>query len=114
MNDEALDFAEKLLERTNQGKVNWRETADEGAFICVLSPDVVFEIRSSRGAIALEMRDEQGSAVFTVKASTPSINTTEEQDNVYYLLAPLHEKARRDALKIDTKLKRASRLLDEL
>jgi|GEM_PF-6957772 hypothetical protein len=110
---EYLDVAEKLRERTEEGKVNWRDTFDQNTFVTTLER-YSFEIRKLRNAYSLIMKDLGEIELFELDAVQPDPETSPENDRVHILLENLYSWARRIALNVDDKVSDIKNFLDKL
>ena len=95
------EIAAKLLERTNQNKINWRPTASERAFAAVIGNWSV-SISASRTMVetsmSLRIHDSTGQFLEEFKATPGS------EGPAFRQLRELHGKAKRSALGIDSQL----------
>src|ERR1700682_4375024 len=103
-NDDYLNTARRLLEKTAEQKVAWKETFEQTTFASVLNGKYAFEISKTRNGYRLVMKDEAETDMFTLYARYPTEDTSAENDEAHSVLEPLYELARRKALNIDQKL----------
>lgn len=116
---EYVPIAQKLFDRTTQGKIEWKETYESGVFICALDAGYSFEVskgRASDGSATrtLKMRSEGDEPIFSIRAFQPDSTSTSENDQIYELLDELYDRARRIALRIDAKVGEVSGILDKM
>jgi hypothetical protein len=110
---EYLDVIQKLRDRTEEGKVRWRDTYDQNTFITTLER-YSFEIRKSRNTYSLTMKDGGETELFELIAVEPDPDTSAENDKVHILLEDLYTRARRTALNVDQKVADVKNFLDNL
>ena len=94
------DIIPKLLERTDQAKINWRPTVSEDTFAAVIgnwSVSISLPPHIGGRTINLRIHDNEGQLLEQL-AATPS------DALMYPRLRRLHEKAKRNALGIDRQL----------
>ena len=113
LNDEYVAFAQKLLDKTEVGKVPWQATYDAAVFVAVLD-EYSCEIRNERAGYTLTMKDKADIEMFSLTGYTPTVDTSPAVDRIHNLLEELYERARRTALDIDKKVAKASSFLDKL
>ncbi len=120
---------EKLIEKTRQRRVEWREDLGRHSFSCTLANGTAtpasiiarpgsdkaiegfsFAISSYDSQVVLVMKDGTDCEIFRVVAN--DLPTSPEEEDVFLLLEELHELARRQALRVEQKLELASSLLD--
>lgn len=92
------DILTKLLERTNQEKVNWKTTANDQAFVAALGNTSVMIQGYSQGAPTLKILNKAGSEIEVLDGDDPS------GVDWRYELNLLYRSARRVALGVDSQL----------
>ncbi len=106
---EITDVIGKLLERTEEGKVSWRTTADENTFLAVVSSTSI--LVSAHGYISgnqqFRFRILNQRATEIANYETP----THLDADIRSQLSELYSKARHQALGVDSQL---DELLKEL
>jgi len=117
--DTYLPVVSKLLQRTSEGKIEWKGTYESSIFICAVEGEFSFEIertQTTRGAWArrFTMKDAAGEEVFVMRAISPTSETSHENDKRWEMLDDLYERARRIALNIDKKVADVSKVLDSM
>lgn len=93
------EIAAKLLERTNEDKINWRPTASEITFAAVIgnwSVSISGDLNLS--SMSLRVHDSTGQFLEGLNAAQVNDLATFRQ------LRALHQKAKRNALGIDSQL----------
>src|SRR5882762_1782507 len=102
----------KLLQKTKDGKIEWKGTYESTTFLCILEGEYTFEIeksqRSGGAYIDLKMKDREDGEVFALRAITPTADSSQQNDNLFLLLDDLYDRARRVALDIDKKVDNVS------
>ncbi|MDA0734202.1 MAG: hypothetical protein O2860_06430 [Chloroflexi bacterium] len=107
---EITDVLAKLLERTNENKVNWQSTSDENTFVAVLG-----NLSVSIGTlgewderVVLHILNREGRVIESLVGGTG-------QGNQYWTpdLYDLHTKAKRVSLGVDSQLDELLAALDE-
>ena len=94
------DIADKLLERTEQKKINWRPTVSEDTFTAIIgdwSVSISTHLLLRGHKVNLRVLDNSGQLLEEISA-TPS------QGPSFGRLEDLHSKAKRSALGIDQQL----------
>ncbi len=102
-----LEIAEKLLERTRNGEVNWRETVDSNEFIVSFPKQTLAIEKMIRGTYQISLVNERGNTIESLR-SPSSIDFQGGK-----ILQDLFELARRRALQIDIRLDEALNALDQ-
>ena len=105
---ETWDILTKLLERTNQDKVNWQTSSDEYEFLAVLGEaSVTIRQYDHFGKHAvLRILNEEGREIEELDSQTG------EGSEWYEQLRELYSKARRIALGVDSQLDALLKALD--
>ena len=103
---ETSDILIRLLERTNQDKVNWKPTSDEQTFIAVLGKASVMILRDDLNDTVLRILNPDGREIETLDTATPAARQWVGQ------LRELYTKARRIALGVDSQLDELLRELE--
>ncbi len=114
---EPLDYetiTEKLLDKTQKGRVPWKATYASDMFFCTLEGEYTFQLDKTAHIFSLTMRDKQRTHVFTVEANPKDMSGEAKAQRRYELLSELFELARRKSLDIEKKLGTASTLLDKM
>lgn len=86
----------KLIERTDQGKVAWKPTAGEQAFVAVIGNTSVGVAKDLLHNPELRVLDRVGREIYALDGR--------QSEEYRKDLAQLHEKARRFALGVDRQL----------
>jgi hypothetical protein len=113
---EYITVIQKLLERTQQGRVQWE--GGLGTFHCRIGTEIKFTLSSAASRdINFDMRflvmeDVNGNELFRIESNDLPTNADEEQ--VSSMVLELYDLARKQALKVDEKLQLASALLDRV
>jgi hypothetical protein len=117
---EYKEVLRKLLEKTRQRRVDWKQ-AFSSSFRCDVGPgdEGSFSFTVSGGfppgggeVLSLEMSDEAHNTIFSVTSN--DLPTSPEEEETSQMIEELYELARRQALKIEQKLELASSLLDRV
>jgi hypothetical protein len=99
-------IAEKLLELTRNGQVNWRETVDSNQFI-VSIPRQTFSIR------CVDLFREYSLSLINQRGSIVESLTLDTGEKGYQTLEDLFNIAYRTARKVDEQLDEALKALDQ-
>jgi uncharacterized cupin superfamily protein len=106
--DEIIDG---LSQKTEQGKLSWKPTVDDNAFICVLEGEFTLRIvkfpYDGQERVAFSMIDKGNSEVV-------ALSVGENDELRYRKLADLHEVARRSAFDVEGKVKKIKDILGRL
>lgn len=116
---EFLPIVEKLLDKTRQGKIEWKPTYEEMVFICAIEGQYSFEIKKGltsggAGFRKLTMKGTGEEELVVFRAAYPTQQTSTENDRLFEQLDELYDRARRLALNIDEKVQNVSAILDKL
>ena len=116
---EFLPVITKLLEKSKEGKVDWKGTFESSTFICALDGAYSFEVEKDRtqGGMSLRrltMKDKNQEEVFVLRANTPTPQSSQENDQLWLVLDELFERARRIALDVDQKVSEVNKILDKI
>lgn len=104
---EIADVLTKLLERTEEGKVPWKPTADENAFVAVVgSLSLLISQSSKYSDPVLKILNNEGRAIEELDGSLREGTKWKEQ------LWSMHQKARRIALNVGFQLDELVEQLD--
>ena len=106
---EVAEIIPKLVDRTDQNRINWRQTPSEGTFgarignwsVTISAPAVLSGI-----ILNLRVYDQEGKFLDEVRASTGT--------ELHRSLSQLYEKAKRSALGIDRQLEGLMAELDKV
>lgn len=102
----------KLLEKSDAGKLAWKQTYDSETFTCSVEGDFTLEVREFRFSederVVLIMRDSANNEIFKLAASR------DEVGDLTTLLFEIFESARRVALEVDNKLSQLATILDRI
>jgi hypothetical protein len=118
--NEYKDVIKKLLEKTRQRKVEW-EQAYSSSFRCTLpgGPEsfhftISYTPRSNFEAetFTLRMSDQGENVIF--EATANDLPTSPAEEEVSQMIEEIYDLARRQALRIELKLEKASALLDQV
>lgn len=91
----------KLLEKTNENKINWRPTPTSSTFAAVIgdwSVSLAVSVNVRESSMSLRIHDGTGQFLEGLNATQASDPATFRQ------LRELHQKAKRNALGIDVQL----------
>ncbi len=102
---EINDIILKLLERTDQGRVDWEATVNEDVYVAVIGNLSVSLNQDFRKGVTVQILDEQGREIRALSSSSG------EALEVSAALGELYSKAKRSALQVDSRL---DELLTEL
>lgn len=113
-----------LLQKSRDGKIDWRETAEDEAFLASVKGEMTFEI-SRRGDICeLIAKDQRGRTLFRISETydVPRSQWDRHDDQLadetgeepVSRLGELHTIARRVALRVDERLNSSLRLIESL
>ena len=106
---EVAEIIPKLVDRTDQNRINWRQTPSEGTFGANIGSwsVTISTTRVTLGvAFGLRVYDQEGKFLDEVRASTGT--------ELHRSLSQLHEKAKRSALGIDRQLEGLMAELDKV
>jgi hypothetical protein len=103
----------KLLEKSEQGRLNWEKTG-WGSFRCTLEGQYTFNARKTDDGFRLSMDDSQGDEMFSIIAEEAVVYDDPEKEKLYSTLRDLYELARKKALNVDEKIAIAAGLLDKI
>lgn len=104
MPDKVRSFIEKLAARTEQGKVSWERTADDGVYQASFPNYTVHVLtrhnpeRRDETDYVLQIKDEDGAVIEDVSDETLSIRTG---DPISKIMGAMFRQARRKALGVD-------------
>ena len=105
-----VEIIDNLVQKTDQGKLGWKPTVEENAFICVLEGEFTFRIirfdYQGTDRCVFSMTDKGSAEIFRL--------ASDRYDFYFDKLAQLHEAARRYALDVERKVKRVSDILDRI
>lgn len=96
----------KLLERTDEGRVNWKTTADERTFLAAFGNASVTIRGYTDGRPTLSILNNAGVEIETLDGDEPSGREWHQELN------ELYQKARRVALGVDSQLDDLMRALE--
>jgi hypothetical protein len=104
LQEQTAKLVDKLIELSEQGKVNWQETAEEDAFLASVGKFVVTAAKADLQypGYTFTIADQVGRIL--EEARVEDRGTYEGADHYYSRLAALFEMARRQALKVDEAL----------
>jgi hypothetical protein len=98
------------VQKTEQGKLGWKPTADENAFICVLEGEFTFRIvkfvYEGDDRCVFSMTDKANNEIFADSGSPGGF--------WFRKLAELHEVARRSALDVEDKVNKVTDILKRI
>ncbi|MDQ3332331.1 MAG: hypothetical protein M3552_17060 [Planctomycetota bacterium] len=113
-----------LLRKSLEGKIDWRETAEDEAYLASVRGEMTFEISRRGDACELIAKDQRGRTVFRVDEPfilphaywTPLDQHEADQtgDEPVSTLGHLHTVARRVAMRVDERLTSSLRLIEGL
>ena len=118
--DRMTQVLEKLINRTQEGKIKWRTTVDPDAFLATLDTSGV--IISSIGQpfvetrYRVEIQNQDGVTVIFKEAPSllAAIVSQEDDQKLAQLLGKLFMQARQSALKVDSTLEELANHLDAI
>jgi hypothetical protein len=123
----SLDYGpliEALFTKTREGKIDWRETAEDESFLASIKGAMTYEVRRDGNWCELTAKDRRGRTIFRVsqpyllRLSDQDVNTEDSDrrsaETAVSALGLLHSAARRIALRIDEQLKSSLELLEKL
>lgn len=107
MDDQKFNLVlDKLIEKTNEGKLEWETTANRNTFLAVLQDSAISINHTNQSAndffdeynvYTFDFRNENGDVVESVAVT----DVTEEDSEKYEKASQIFELARRQSLKID-------------
>jgi hypothetical protein len=113
-----------LLQKSHEGKIDWRETAEDEAFIASVKGEMTFEIRRRGDTCELIAKNGRGKTLFrldepfTLPSAFWSSDDYHEADQLgdvpITTLGQLHSTARRVAMRVDEQLSSSLRLIEDL
>ena len=113
-----------LLRKSQEGKIDWRVTAEEDAFLTAVRGELTFEVHRRGGVCGLIGKDQHGRLIYQVEEPVlvPPIQHSPEDEEVEWwtglrpetTLSMLHKTARRIALRLDERLESSLRLIESL
>jgi hypothetical protein len=111
--DKLKALAERLLERTRDGRVAWEQTDRELTFATVLKPGSVRIGRTTTAGYSLVVTNGQGTTLeqVAVDPDDPFQATSTSMAALVRILPQLHEMVRRQVLEVDSTL---DSMLDQL
>jgi hypothetical protein len=108
-----MDVAQRLLALSRSGRVEWRITDVEGAFLYSgTSAGVLLRTRPTSGTISLSILNSRGTVVESI--STLELQNKPGSARYIQVLETLYEEARRTALKTDKVLEDLLTELDNI
>lgn len=109
---------ERLLEKSEEGRVPWEKGRYDGWFVCILEvgPGRVytFQIEKAEDTFTLRMKDADGNEIFSVSAQEEVVFGPWEKQLLFNRLRDIFELARRKGLSVDQKLSEVASLLDAI
>ena len=119
--DKMTEILTKLIEKSRDGKIAWRDTAVKQTFLTMLGETgVSIGFNSVTSVYELQILDNRGRVIESVSAGYPSLAELEfslpgaEKQIATNTLRDLHEVARRSALNIDATLDEIASHLDAI
>jgi len=104
---------DKLLGKTVEGKVTWKQTYEENTFIANLDGEFSFEVgRVNAEMVTFTMKDKDNNKLVEMICHDQLPYQQQGYDTYYDKVAQLHELARISALDVNRKLEAVERLLD--
>jgi hypothetical protein len=109
---EVAEILQRVIQKTDEGKLGWQRTVNDTTFICVVEGDYTFSIQrfahEGNDRVAFWMTDNENDEVFRLAGGygfplDPG-----------YSLTQLFDKARMAALDIKRKLREAASILDRI
>lgn len=110
--DKMTGILNKLIEKSRDGKITWRDTAGKQTFMTMLGETgVSIDFDSASGVYKLQILDNRGRLIESVSAGGYGLRLRQE---TLASMKDLHEVARRSALNIDATLDKLSSHLDAI
>ena len=100
-----LEIARKLLERTRNGEVNWKETVNRTEFVVSFPKQSLTVDSSYDNVYSLSLVNEKGTTVDSIRLNA--------EDEGYETLQALYVLTRRQALQVDARLAETFAALDQ-
>ena len=122
-------FVKKLLEKSEQGRLNWverrRPEVDSHAmllgrvdsltyFTCTVEGEYTFESERTDEGYKLTIKDSKGVEFFSITGEQAIVYDDPKKEELFSMLRDLYELARNKALNVDEKLATAAVLLDKI
>ena len=115
--DRTTQILEKLIERTQEGKVSWHTTVDPNGFLTTLDTISVIVSSSQPLEYRVEIQNQDGLPVMiqeTPDRLLKGLVRQEDEQHLSQLLGRLFGLARRSALKVDSTLEELVSHLDAI
>ena len=117
--DKMTEIMTKLIEKSRDGKITWRDTAGKQKFLTMLGETgVAIDHDSVTGVYELQVVDNRGRVIESVSsgygAYEISLREASRRKEMIENMKDLHEIARRSALNIDATLDKLSIHLDAI
>lgn len=113
-----------LLQKSGEGKIDWRETAEDETFLTSVKGEMTFEISRRGDHCQLIAKNRRGKTLFRLEepiSLSPnhwSLADSDEADQTREwpttTLGKLHSIARRVAMRVDEQLSSSLRLIEDL
>jgi hypothetical protein len=107
-------IVKKLLEKSEQGRLNW-EKSPLGGFFCEIEGEYTFESKRIEDGYELTMDDSGGDVIFSsISGEEAIVYDDPKKEELFNMLRDLYEFARKKALNVDEKIATATGLLDRI
>ena len=118
----------KLLEKSQQGRLNWEEARRREEthgmllgpveppiyFTCTVEDQYTFESEKTDEGYKLTIKDSEGVEFFSITGEEAIVYDDPKKEELFNMLRDLYELARYKALSVDEKLATATGLLDKV
>ena len=112
--DKMTEIMTKLIEKSRDGKITWRDTAGKQKFLTMLGETgVAIDFDSATEVYELQILDKRGRLIESVSAGYGLLISRSEK-KMRATMKDLHEIARRSALNIDSTLDEIASHLDAI
>jgi len=103
----------KLLEKSEQGRLNWVKNPLGGLF-CEIEGQYSFGSTKTDDGYELTMVDSKADVIFSITGEQAVVYDDPKKEELFNMLRDLYQLARKKALNVDEKLATAARLLDKI
>jgi hypothetical protein len=103
----------KLLEKSEQGRLNW-EKSRYGGFYCEIEGRYTFRSNETDNGYQLTMKDSEQDVIFSVTGEQAVVYDDPKKEELFNMLRDIFELARKKALNVDEKIATATGLLDRI
>jgi hypothetical protein len=104
----------KLLEKSEQGRLNWEKKRFVGGFRCTIDGQYTFNATRTDEGFRLSMEDSEGDEMFSITGEEAVVYDDPEKEKLFKTLRDIYELARKKALSVDEKIATAAGLLDKV